>query len=146
MIRFVLNNNSINTDVKSGMTLLHFIRENQGLKGTKSGCKEGDCGACTVLMGILQDDNLVSYKSITSCLTPMANVQGKHIVTIEGLKLSKELNVSQKAIIDHFATQCGFCTPGIVNSLTGLALQHKHPSETDGLDALSGNICRCTGY
>jgi xanthine dehydrogenase small subunit len=146
MIEFILNNNTIKADVKSGMTLLHFIREHQGLKGTKSGCKEGDCGACTVLSGSLQKDNSVDYKSITSCLTPMANVHGKHIVTVEGVNLKNELNASQQAIKDNFATQCGFCTPGFVNSLSGLALKHTHPTEADGIDALGGNICRCTGY
>ena len=146
MIEFILNNKTIRTEVKSGMTLLHFIRENQGLKGTKSGCKEGDCGACTVLSGTLRDDDSVDYQSITSCLTPMANVHGKHIVTVEGVNLKNELNVSQQAIKDNFATQCGFCTPGFVNSLSGLALTHTHPTEADGINALSGNICRCTGY
>ena len=146
MIAFILNNKVIKTQVKSGMTLLYFIRENQGLKGTKSGCKEGDCGACTVLSGTLEKDNSVAYKSITSCLTPMANVHGKHIVTVEGLNLKNELNVAQQAIKDNFATQCGFCTPGFVNSLSGLALKHTPITEIDGIDALSGNICRCTGY
>ncbi len=146
MIEFILNNKIIKTEVKSGMTLLYFIRENQGLKGTKSGCKEGDCGACTVLSGTLQKDNSVDYKSITSCLTPMANVHGKHIVTVEGVNLKNELNLAQQAIKDNFATQCGFCTPGFVNSLSGLALKHTHPTKADGINALSGNICRCTGY
>ena len=146
MIEFILNNKTIKTDVKSGMTLLYFIRENQGLKGTKSGCKEGDCGACTVLSGTLQPDDSVDYISITSCLTPMANVHGKHIVTVEGVNLTNELNVSQQAIKDNFATQCGFCTPGFVNSLSGLALTHTYPTESDAINALSGNICRCTGY
>ncbi len=146
MIKFILNNKLIQTNVKTGMTLLNFIREEQGLKGTKSGCKEGDCGACTVLEGTLLDDDTIKYKSITSCLTPMANVHGKHIVTVEGVNLKNELNLAQQAIKDNFATQCGFCTPGFVNSLSGLALKHTHPTKADGINALSGNICRCTGY
>lgn len=146
MIEFILNNKRIKSSAKSGMSLLHFIREEQGLKGTKSGCKEGDCGACTVLVGSLNKDNSISYQSITSCLTPLANVHAKHIVTIEGLNRPKELNVAQKAIKDNFATQCGFCTPGFVNSLSGLALQHKKVSKEDAINAISGNICRCTGY
>jgi xanthine dehydrogenase small subunit len=145
MIEFILNNKKIRTEAKTGMSLLHFIRENQGLKGTKSGCKEGDCGACTVLMGTLASDT-VSYQSITSCLTPLANVQGKHIVTVEGVNLKDTLNVAQQAIKDNFATQCGFCTPGFVNSLSGLALKPGTVSEQEAIDALSGNICRCTGY
>lgn len=146
MIEFILNNSLIRTEAKTGMTLLHFIREVQGLKGTKSGCKEGDCGACTVLTGSLQENNSVVYKSITSCLTPLANAHGKHIVSVEGVNLKTELNVAQKAIKDNFATQCGFCTPGFVNSLTSFALQHNRVLQNDGLNAISGNICRCTGY
>lgn len=146
MIEFILNSTQIRTEEKSGMTLLHFIREIQGLKGTKSGCKEGDCGACTVLVGSLQKDNSVEYRSLTSCLTPLANVQGKHVVSVEGINLKDELNVAQQAISNNYATQCGFCTPGFVNSLTGLALRKKKVYEVDGIDAISGNICRCTGY
>lgn len=146
MIVFILNDKIVRTAAKSGMSLLHFIREEQGLKGTKSGCKEGDCGACTVLSGSLQDDKRLQYVSLTSCLTPLANAHGKHIVTVEGINLTKELNSAQQSMHDHFATQCGFCTPGFVISLTGLSLKEKAVTYADSLDALSGNICRCTGY
>ena len=146
MIEFVLNNTLIKTNANTGMTLLHFIREKQHLMGTKSGCKEGDCGACTVLSGTLLNDNSISYKSITSCLTPLANVQNKHVVSIEGLNLDNELNVSQQAISDNHATQCGFCTPGFVVSLSGLSLSKNTPQVEDSIAAISGNICRCTGY
>ena len=145
MLKFIINNSLIKTEAKSGMTLLHFIREEQHLKGTKSGCKEGDCGACTVLSGTL-NNNAVNYISITSCLTPLANVQGKHIVTIEGLNLKSDLNVAQHAIAAHHATQCGFCTPGFVVSLSGLAFKPDTLSKKDSITAISGNICRCTGY
>ncbi len=144
MIEFILNNEIVKTDVKSGMTLLHFIREIAGLKGTKSGCKEGDCGACTVLLGTYQDDGNVTYKSVTSCLTPMANVKNKHVVTIEGLNLKDELNISQLAIKEHYGTQCGFCTPGFVVSLSGYALDND--IKASPIEHISGNICRCTGY
>ncbi len=146
MIEFILNDTLVRTEEKSGMTLLHFIREVANLKGTKSGCKEGDCGACTVLVGTLQKDDTVSYKSFTSCLTPLANIQGKHVVSVEGVNLKEELNVAQKAFKDNFATQCGFCTPGFINSITGLALRNEKVTAKDGINALSGNICRCTGY
>ena len=146
MLEFILNDKVIKTKVKTGMTLLNFIREVRGLKGTKSGCKEGDCGACTVLEGTLLDNDTVEYISVTSCLTPMANVNGKHIVTVEGVNLKKELNISQLAMKDNYATQCGFCTPGIVVSLTGSALRKKLVSNENVIDDLSGNICRCTGY
>ena len=145
MIEFILNDKKIKTNAKTGMSLLHFIREEQGLKGTKSGCKEGDCGACTVLLGSLEHER-VTYKSITSCLTPLANVHAKHVVTIEGLNIENDLNTVQTAIKDHFATQCGFCTPGFVTALSGLALRHENVQKEDALNAISGNICRCTGY
>ncbi|WP_103072084.1 FAD binding domain-containing protein [Aquimarina sediminis] len=144
MIQFILNNQIIRTAVNSGVTLLDFVRDHNQLKGTKIGCREGDCGACTVLVGELKND-AVSYKSITSCIYPLGNANGKHIVTIEGINLSKELNIAQKSMSESYATQCGFCTPGFVVSLTGYTLQKTAGANTV-TDAISGNICRCTGY
>jgi len=144
MINFILNNNVIHTDNKTGMTLLYFIREVQGLKGTKSACKEGDCGACTVLIGSLQNDGAIKYKSISSCITPLANVHNKHILTIEGINIKNELNTAQKAIVDNHGTQCGFCTPGFVMSLTNYAMDND--KDKKAIEYLGGNICRCTGY
>ena len=146
MIQFILNNKLIQYQGKSGITLLNFIRNIENLKGTKAGCKEGDCGACTVLCGSLSDNGKVEYKSITSCLTPLANVHGKHIVTVEGQNLYNDLNVAQQAIKDNFATQCGFCTPGFIVSLTGVALRERKIEYDDVINSISGNICRCTGY
>jgi len=146
MIDFILNNTHIKTDENAGVTLLDFIRENQQLKGTKIGCREGDCGACTVLTGTLQKDKTVNYESITSCISPLGNAQGKHIVTVDGTNLVDQLTFAQQAMTDNYATQCGFCTPGFVVSLTGLALKKSIISYDDGLNAVSGNICRCTGY
>lgn len=143
MIQFLLNNTVINTSANAGMTLLDFIRENKRLKGTKIGCREGDCGACTVLVGELKG-NSVSYQSITSCISPLGNSNGKHIVTVEGINLPEKLNTVQQAMTDNYATQCGFCTPGFVVSMTGYALENN--KETTCNDAISGNICRCTGY
>ncbi|MCH3885811.1 FAD binding domain-containing protein [Tenacibaculum aquimarinum] len=143
MIHFILNNKTIKTPEKSGVTLLDFIRENQQLKGTKIGCREGDCGACTVLVGEL-NNNKISYQSITSCISPLGNVHGKHIVTIEGINLPKKLNSAQEAMSNNYATQCGFCTPGFVVSMTGFALENDKNKTCN--DAVSGNICRCTGY
>jgi len=144
MIQFILNNQIIKTEANSGITLLDFIREHQQLKGTKIGCREGDCGACTVLVGELVDDK-ITYKSITSCISPLGNANEKHIVTIEGINLPKELNTVQHAMADNFATQCGFCTPGFVVSMTGYALNDDKVLDSCN-DAISGNICRCTGY
>ncbi|MCH3882375.1 MULTISPECIES: FAD binding domain-containing protein [Tenacibaculum] len=143
MIHFILNNKTIKTPEKSGVTLLDFIRENQQLKGTKIGCREGDCGACTVLVGEL-NNNKISYQSITSCISPLGNAHGKHIVTIEGINLPKKLNSAQEAMSNNYATQCGFCTPGFVVSMTGFALGNDKNKTCN--DAVSGNICRCTGY
>ena len=145
MIQFILNNQLIKTSANSGMTLLDFIRDNKQLKGTKIGCREGDCGACTVLVGVLKDDK-VTYKSNTSCISPLGNANGKHIVTVEGINLPKELNIVQQAMTDNFATQCGFCTPGFVVSMTGYAIENNKTALNTCNDAISGNICRCTGY
>lgn len=145
MTEFVLNNELIKTTVNTGLSLLDFIREQQQLKGTKIGCREGDCGACTVLLGSLKGDR-ISYQSITSCISPLGNAHGKHIVTIEGINLPKKLNAVQQAMTDNYATQCGFCTPGFVVSMTGYALENKESNLNSCNDAISGNICRCTGY
>ncbi len=145
MIQFILNNEVIKTTANAGMTLLDFIRENKQLKGTKVGCREGDCGACTVLVGTLIN-NQISYQSITSCISPLGNANGKHIVTIEGVNLPESLNFIQQKIVDNYATQCGFCTPGFVVSLAGYALEKSSKKQTTCNDAISGNICRCTGY
>ncbi len=145
MIQFILNNEIIVTSENSGITLLDFIRDNQQLKGTKIGCREGDCGACTVLVGNLKNDKL-TYQSITSCISPLGNANGRHIVTVEGVNLPKELNVAQQVMTDNYATQCGFCTPGFVVSMTGFALEERVGNLNSCNDAMSGNICRCTGY
>ncbi len=132
-----------------GMIMVDFIRYHQHLTGTKIGCREGDCGACTILTGELKDGRVL-YNAVTSCLMPLANARGKHIVTIEGINI-KGLNAVQQAICDEGATQCGFCTPGIVMSLTGFCLKNKPAdqkacSTQNAVASVDGNICRCTGY
>ena len=127
-----------------GLTLLDFIRYHKDLTGTKIGCREGDCGACTILIGELKNDRLF-YSSATSCLMPIANVQGKHIVSIEGINLD-ELTAVQEAFAEEGATQCGFCTPGFIVSLSGFCINDNKPSYSKAIDAMNGNICRCTGY
>jgi len=146
MIEFILNNKIIKTAVNTGMTLLDFVRYEQRLMGTKIGCREGDCGACTVLVGSLKEDHTIEYQSITSCISPLGNAHGKHIVTIEGVNFPKELTVTQSAIKENHASQCGFCTSGFVVALTGFALSDNEKNYDNALDAISGNICRCTGY
>jgi xanthine dehydrogenase small subunit len=145
MTAFLLNNKLVKTTAPAGMVLLDFIRREKGLKGTKSACREGDCGSCTVLLGALDDENNINYHAITSCITPLGNAHGKHVVTIEGLN-NNEITPVQKVLIDAAATQCGYCTPGIVLSLTGYVLSNKEYTFDKAKDAVGGNICRCTGY
>jgi len=145
LIRFILNEKEITTDLPPGMVLLDIIRYHQHLVGTKIGCREGDCGACTVLVGEIVNDQL-QYESMTSCLLPIGNAAGKHIVTIEGLNFSDLLNPVQQAIADEGATQCGFCTPGFVVSLAGFCLSNGEHTQQNAIAAIDGNICRCTGY
>lgn len=144
MITFILNDKKVHTNAHPGTTLLDFIRYNQDLPGTKIGCREGDCGACTVLEGRLDGDKLV-YRSIVSCLAPLGNAQGKHIVTVEGLNM-EQLSPVQQAMVDHNGTQCGICTPGFVVSLTGHTLSHEMSDAEGAIESVNGNICRCTGY
>ncbi|WP_055447729.1 FAD binding domain-containing protein [Lacinutrix mariniflava] len=145
MITFILNNKTIKTPEHSGITLLDFVRYQQRLTGTKIGCREGDCGACTVLVGTLTN-NTMEYQSITSCISPLGNAHGKHIVTVEGTNLKNKLTAAQQAMKANYATQCGFCTPGFVVALTGFALSNSENNYSNAIDAISGNICRCTGY
>jgi xanthine dehydrogenase small subunit len=144
MVTFILNNKLVSADQPSGSSLLDYIRYEAGLTGTKIGCREGDCGACTVLIGTLSHGK-VTYKSIVSCLTPLANADRKHVVTIEGIN-TETFSPVQQAFLDNAATQCGFCTPGFIMSLTGEALSEKQTTVETAVNAVSGNICRCTGY
>ncbi|MFK8101065.1 MAG: FAD binding domain-containing protein [Saprospiraceae bacterium] len=144
MIKFILNQQTIETNVPSGTTVLDFIRYHQQLVGTKIGCREGDCGACTVLVGTL-GENQVTYQSMTACLMPIGNAQGKHIVTVEGIN-QENLTPVQRAIVDTGGTQCGFCTIGFVMSFTVFMLDAKRQSYEEAITAIDGNICRCTGY
>ena len=144
MIQFILNNQAIKTSLPTGSTVLDFVRYHKRLMGTKIGCREGDCGACTILVGSIEGDKLV-YRSMTSCLMPLGNAQGKHIVTVEGIN-EKTLSPVQQAMVDTNGTQCGFCTLGFVMSLTGFVLNENTASYDDAIKSIDGNICRCTGY
>ncbi|MFC2146503.1 FAD binding domain-containing protein, partial [Acidobacteriota bacterium] len=145
-IRFIMNDRKVETFLPVGAVVLDFIRQHQHLFGTKEGCKEGECGACTILLGQLTDNNL-QYKAVASCLLPLGELQEKHIVTVEGLNSgSLLLTPVQQALVEEGASQCGFCTPGIVMSLTGFFLTGKTLDYREAIDALDGNICRCTGY
>lgn len=144
-IKFILNRELIEININPATVLLDYVRSLR-LTGTKEGCKEGDCGACTVLAGELSEGE-VNYKSVNSCLIPVQNISGKHIVTIEGLNSDgKNLNPIQQAFLDEGASQCGFCTPGFIVSLTGYLLNEGKLKNNNVLDSLDGNICRCTGH
>jgi len=146
-IRFLLNGRDIGLkDVGASQTLLDFLRIDRRLTGTKEGCAEGDCGACTVLVGRLQDGAL-RYEAVNACIRFLASVDGCHIVTVEHLR-GKDggLHPVQQAMVDFHGSQCGFCTPGIVMSLYALWMETPVPSEDQIETALQGNLCRCTGY
>ncbi len=147
MITFFLNDQPVRTAEPAASALLDFVRYHEHLMGTKIGCREGDCEACTVLVGELSaDGQRVVYQSMTSCLTPLGNAHGKHVVTVEGInRAGGQLTPVQRAIVDAGGAQCGFCTVGFVMSLTGHGLSGRAPSEKSALAAIDGNICRCTG-
>ncbi|MBE1293695.1 MAG: xanthine dehydrogenase small subunit [Rhodobacteraceae bacterium] len=146
-IRFLLNGRNVAlSDVGADDTLLDFLRIDQRLTGSKEGCAEGDCGACTVLVGRLTDGGLV-YETVNACIRFLASLDGCHVVTIEYLGGPEgRLSPVQQAMVDHHGSQCGFCTPGIVMSLYALWMQHQHPTVKQVETALQGNLCRCTGY
>lgn len=144
MTKFILNNTDIETNLPNGTTLLDFIRYEKNLKGTKIGCREGDCGACTILVGTLENGG-AQYQSATSCLMAIGNAAGKHIVTIEGIN-DNDLTPVQAAFAENNASQCGFCTPGFIMSLTGCCINKPTVDNETAIASMDGNICRCTGY
>ncbi|SFG93420.1 xanthine dehydrogenase small subunit [Palleronia marisminoris] len=146
-IRFILNGREISVcDVGASRTLLDFLRLDRRLTGTKEGCAEGDCGACTVLVGRLSATGLV-YAPSNACIRFLASVDGCHVVTVEHLSRPEgRLHPVQEAMIEHHGSQCGFCTPGFVMSLYALWMETPEPTEAQVETALQGNLCRCTGY
>jgi xanthine dehydrogenase small subunit len=146
-IRFLLNDRLVElADVSPVQTLLDFLRIDRNLRGTKEGCAEGDCGACTVLVGRLLDGTL-KYESVNACIRFVASLDGCHVVTVEALaQPNGPLHPVQQAMVDTHASQCGFCTPGFVMSLYGLWMENPKPSVQEIEKALQGNLCRCTGY
>jgi len=137
-IAFVLNGNEIEVEVEPHWTLLHLLRESLELSGTKPGCGEGECGACTVL---------VSNKAVNSCIYPVMEIVDASVTTIEGMiGSSGELHPIQKAFVERGAVQCGFCTPGMIMSSRALLDENSNPTEDEIRHGLAGNLCRCTGY
>ena len=134
---FILNGEACHTEIPEDATLLKVLRDILHLTGTKEGCGEGDCGACTVL---------VDGRSVNSCLFPAVQAEGCQIMTIEGVEAHPELARIQKAFVDYGAVQCGFCSPGMIMSTVALLQKYPKPTEEEIRRGLSGNICRCTGY
>jgi carbon-monoxide dehydrogenase small subunit len=135
----VLNVNGIqyNINIETHRTLVEVLRDTLGLTGTKKSCNEGECGACTVLM---------DGKPVASCLVLAVAAQGKEITTIEGLSHGEQLDPVQEAFVKHTAIQCGFCTPGMVMAAKALLDENPRPTPAEVRKAISGNLCRCTGY
>ncbi|UUP16959.1 xanthine dehydrogenase small subunit [Nitratireductor thuwali] len=146
-IRFLLNDRDVSlADVTPDETLLDYLRLRRRLTGTKEGCAEGDCGACTVLVGRIAGDELL-YEAVNACIRFLGSLDGCHVVTVEHLKRTDgTLHPVQQALVDHHGSQCGFCTPGFVMSLYALWMRSPQPGDQAIDKALQGNLCRCTGY
>lgn len=137
LLEFKLNGKNIKIEVSPNRRLIDILREDLRMTGTKEGCGEGECGACTVI---------VDRKAIHSCLVLAISLMGKEVITIEGLEQNGELSIIQRAFIEEIAVQCGYCTTGMIMSTKALLLNKPDPTEEEIKVALSGNICRCSGY
>ncbi|MFW6319671.1 MAG: (2Fe-2S)-binding protein [Bacillota bacterium] len=137
VIKFTLNNKPMRVDKDPALRLLDILREDLKLTGVKEGCGEGECGACSVL---------IDGKIVNSCMVPLGNIAGKHIMTIEGFKTTKQFKVIEEAFVHEGSVQCGICIPGMIIATHSLLSKNAHPTESDIRHGLSGNLCRCTGY
>ncbi|HEX2116036.1 MAG TPA: xanthine dehydrogenase small subunit [Alphaproteobacteria bacterium] len=147
-IRFLLNGvPRAVSDIDPNTTVLEYLRVTERLCGTKEGCAEGDCGACTVVLARPDGTGRLAYEPVNSCIQLLPTVDGKHLITVEGLKAADgSLHPVQRAMVEAHGSQCGFCTPGFVMSLFALWHRNKAPTREETLQALAGNLCRCTGY
>lgn len=137
IVSFTLNGEPVDVLTDDNTTLLDLLRDHIGLTGTKKGCEEGECGACTVI---------INDRPVNSCITLVRDVEGCNIITIEGLSQNGVLTPIQQQFIDQWAFQCGYCTPGMIMSATALLNRNPHPTEIEIREAIEGNLCRCTGY
>jgi len=136
-IRFILNGRQVEPDIPPQMLLLDLLRDYFNLTGVKEGCGQGECGACTVI---------VDGQAVNSCLVLAAQIDGKEVITIEGLSQDGKLDPLQEAFVEEGAIQCGYCTPGMILSAKALLMRNPRPDLNEIKEALSGNLCRCTGY
>ncbi len=136
-IQFIINGKRVGLEVEPGEPAVRVIRERLGLIGTKEGCGIGECGACTIL---------VDNKAVNACILPAAQLDGRELLTVEGLETPLGLHPIQEAFLDRHAVQCGFCTPGFLVSTYALLQENPSPTREEIVKALSGNLCRCTGY
>jgi len=136
-VKLNVNGSDVELVVTDNETILDVVRGRLGLTGTKEGCGTGECGACTIL---------VNGEAVLACLSLAVDMEGKRVVTIEGLAEGGQMTDLQKAFIDHGAVQCGFCSPGMILSATALLARNPAPSRKEIQKALEGNLCRCTGY
>ena len=137
VLSFTLNGDPTEVIVKDNMTLLDLLRDKLGLTGTKKGCEQGECGACTVML---------DGKPVNSCCTLAVECEGREVVTIEGIAKGGKLHPIQRQFIEKWALQCGYCTPGMIMSAKALLDVNPHPTELEIREAIEGNLCRCTGY
>lgn len=147
-IRFLLNGQARTVEgLDPATTVLEYLRTHERLCGTKEGCAEGDCGACTVVLSEPDANGVLTYRAVNSCIRFLPAIDGRHLITVEGLKdRDGALHPVQRAMVEAHGSQCGFCTPGFVMSLFALWHGQKAPAREDVLQALAGNLCRCTGY
>jgi len=136
-IKFFINEIATTAEVATDKLLVDFLREDLAMTGTKKGCGVGECGACTVI---------IDGRAVNSCMVLAATIDGSSITTIEGVNKGEQLHRLQQSFIDHGAVQCGFCTPGMILSAKALLDSNPKPTEQEIKTALSGNLCRCTGY
>lgn len=136
-LTMTVNGQKVAVNVEADELLVDVLRDKLGLTGTKIGCNEGECGACTVIL---------DGEAALSCLLPALRAQGRTITTIEGLSDGDTLHPIQQAFVDHGAIQCGYCTPGLILSAKALLDRNPHPSREQIKEAIAGNLCRCTGY